>query len=115
MEIVNRKKIGKRTILQSFDERTLQVMHRKYPGIKTAYLIEGTEKNTVAQNIEKLGFRPSIYSPEYRLVTPELISYCHANGMKVIPWTVNDAEQIAKLKAMGVDGIISDYPDLFNR
>jgi glycerophosphoryl diester phosphodiesterase len=35
--------------------------------------------------------------------------------MKVIPWTVNDAGQIRKLKEMGVDGIISDYPDLFNR
>ncbi|HEX5668358.1 MAG TPA: glycerophosphodiester phosphodiesterase [Chitinophagaceae bacterium] len=115
MEVIIRKKIVKRTIIQSFDERTLQVLHRKYPTVKTAYLIEGTEKNTVAQNIDKLGFRPDIYSPEYRLVTPELISYCHANGMKVIPWTVNDAGQIRKLQEMGVDGIISDYPDLFNR
>lgn len=115
MEVVIRKKIVKRTVIQSFDERTLQVLHRKYPAVKTAYLVEGTEKNTVARNIDKLGFRPDIYSPEYRLVTPELISYCHKNGMKVIPWTVNDAEQIRKLKEMGVDGIISDYPDLFNR
>jgi glycerophosphoryl diester phosphodiesterase len=115
MEVIIRKKIVKRAIIQSFDERTLQILHRKYPKVKTAYLIEGTEKNTVAQNIDKLGFRPDIYSPEFRLVTPELISYCHANGMKVIPWTVNDAGQIRKLKEMGVDGIISDYPDLFNR
>jgi glycerophosphoryl diester phosphodiesterase len=115
MEVIIRKKIVKRAIIQSFDERTLQVLHRKYPKVKTAYLVEGTEKNTVAQNIDKLGFRPDIYSPEFRLVTPELISYCHANGMKVIPWTVNDAGQIRKLKEMGVDGIISDYPDLFNR
>jgi glycerophosphoryl diester phosphodiesterase len=34
--------------------------------------------------------------------------------MKVIPWTVNDKEGIGKMKKMGVDGIISDYPDLFN-
>jgi glycerophosphoryl diester phosphodiesterase len=115
MEVVNRKKISKRTIIQSFDERTLQAMHRNYPGVRTAYLIENTEKNTAAKNIDKLGFRPDIYSPEYRLVTPELISYCHANGMKVIPWTVNDAEMIRKFKELGVDGVISDYPDLFNQ
>ena len=34
-------------------------------------------------------------------------------GIKVIPWTVNDVEQMKELKQMGVDGIISDYPDLF--
>lgn len=114
MDVINRKKIGKRTIVQSFDERTLQVMHKKYPRIRTSYLIGGTEKNSVEQNIEKLGFKPDIYSPEFRLVTPELVQYCHSNGMKIIVWTVNDQEQIRKQKALGVDGIISDYPDLFD-
>jgi glycerophosphoryl diester phosphodiesterase len=32
--------------------------------------------------------------------------------MKIIPWTVNDAKQVKKLKKMGVDGVITDYPDL---
>jgi glycerophosphoryl diester phosphodiesterase len=35
--------------------------------------------------------------------------------MKLIVWTVNDREQIRKQKELGVDGIISDYPDLFNQ
>lgn len=115
MEVVNRKKIGQRTIIQSFDERTLQVMHQKYPGIRTSYLIEGTETNSVERNIAVLGFKPDIYSPEFRLMTPELVQYCKANKIKLIVWTVNDAEQIRKQKALGVDGIISDYPDLFNQ
>lgn len=115
MEVINRKKIEKRTIVQSFDERTLQVMHKKYPGIRTSYLIEGTEKNTVEQNISKLGFKPHIYSPEFRLVTPEMVQYCRSKGMKLIVWTVNDLEQIRKQKVLGVDGIITDYPDLFNQ
>jgi glycerophosphoryl diester phosphodiesterase len=115
MAVVNRKKIGKRTIIQSFDERTLRVMHKKYPGIKTSYLIEGTETNSVEQNISTLGFKPDIYSPEFRLVTPELVKYCKSIGMKLIVWTVNDVDQIRAQKALGVDGIISDYPDLFNQ
>ncbi len=115
MEVINKKNIGKRTIVQSFDERTLRVVHKKYPGIRTAYLIEGTEKNTIEQNLEKLGFQPDIYSPEFRLVTPEMVNYCKSKGIKLIVWTVNDLEQIKKQKQMGVDGIISDYPDLFNR
>jgi glycerophosphoryl diester phosphodiesterase len=32
-------------------------------------------------------------------------------GMKIIPWTVNDTEQMKKLVQLGVDGIITDYPD----
>ena len=113
MEVVNRKKIGSRTIIQSFDERTLQVMHKKYPAIRTAYLVEASEKNTMEQNLAKLGFTPSIYSPEHTLVTGEMIRYCHERGIKVIPWTVNQKARIDELKAIGIDGIITDYPDLF--
>ena len=113
MAVVNQKGIAQRTIIQSFDERTLQVMHRKYPQVTTAYLIEGTEKNTIEQNIAKLGFTPSIYSPEHTLVTAEMVKYCREHKIRLIPWTVNTKARIEELKAMGVDGIISDYPNLF--
>ncbi len=115
MSVIMKKKIERRTIIQSFDVRTLQVMHRKYPGVRTALLVEGFNKNTAQENLVSLGFTPSIYSPEYSLVNPELVTWCHKNGMKIIPWTVNDKNNIDRLKAMGVDGIISDYPDLFRQ
>ena len=44
-----------------------------------------------------------------------MIKTCHAKGMRIIPWTVNDAAEIKRLKDLGVDGIISDYPNLFER
>ena len=115
MQVVKKKKLEKRTIIQSFDQRTLQVMHKKYPQIRTALLVEGYNKKTAADNLASLGFTPAIYSPEYSLVNPELVTYCHANGMKLIPWTVNDKKSIDRLKEMNVDGIISDYPDLFGQ
>jgi len=115
MQVVKKKKLEKRTIIQSFDLRTLQVMHKKYPQIRTALLVEGYNKKTAADNLASLGFTPAIYSPEYSLVSPELVTYCHANGMKLIPWTVNDKKSIDRLKEMNVDGIISDYPDLFGQ
>ena len=43
-----------------------------------------------------------------------MIKKCHNKNIKVIPWTVNTKEEIEKYKQMGVDGIITDYPDLFN-
>jgi glycerophosphoryl diester phosphodiesterase len=42
------------------------------------------------------------------------LQYCHERNIKLVPWTVNTKEEIVRLKAMGVDGIITDYPDLFD-
>ena len=113
MSVINEKGIGDRVIIQSFDFRTLQYLHQKYPEIKTAMLIEGFDKRVLDEEINALGFIPTIYSPEYSLVNEDLVKKCHARKIKVIPWTVNDKATIDKLKAMGVDGIITDYPNLF--
>ncbi|MEP7375052.1 MAG: glycerophosphodiester phosphodiesterase [Chitinophagaceae bacterium] len=114
MKVIYSKKIEDRVIIQSFDFRTLRYLHQKYPLIKTAALIEDFDKRAIQDQLNSLGFIPTIYSPENKLVTEELVKKCHEQDIKVIPWTVNDKETITKLIAMGVDGIISDYPDLFN-
>ena len=101
-------------IVQSFDFRILQYLHQHYPKIKTAMLIEANSKSSFRKQIKDIGFTPTIYSPEAALVTPELIKDCHDLNMKIIPWTVNDKNKIEELKKMGVDGIITDYPNLFN-
>ena len=101
-------------IIQSFDFRTLQYLHQHYPNIKTAMLIEADNKSSFRKQIKDIGFTPTIYSPEFTLVTEDLIKNCHDLNMKIIPWTVNDKTKIAALKKMGVDGIITDYPNLFN-
>ncbi|WP_429045265.1 glycerophosphodiester phosphodiesterase [Chitinophaga sp. W3I9] len=44
-------------------------------------------------------------------LTPELVSKCHAKHIKIVPWTVDDVNEMKKLKALGVDGIITDYPN----
>jgi len=113
MAVIKEKGIEDRTIIQSFDIRTLQYLHEHYPAIKTALLIEETNKKSFALQLKDLGFIPAIYSPAYQLVTPFLIKQCHDTGVKIIPWTVNEKTEIERLKKSGVDGIISDYPDLF--
>jgi len=107
------KKIEDRVIIQSFDLRTLQYLHQKYPEIKTALLVEDFDKKEFWKQIEDLGFVPTIYSPAQQLVTSQLVKACKSKGVKLIPWTVNDHSSIHKLTKMGVDGIISDYPNLF--
>lgn len=113
MAIVKEKKLETRSYLQSFDFRPLQLIHKKYPGITTAVLISGSDKRTLAQHLQELGYTPEMYSPHYSLVTPELVSECRKHKIKLIPWTVNTLEEMKKLKALGVDGIITDYPNYF--
>jgi len=100
-------------IIQSFDFRTLRYLRQKYPAMKTSMLIEDYDKRSLDEQIKDLGFAPDIYSPAFEHVNQGLIKKCHKQSIKVIPWTVNDKETIEKLKKMGVDGLISDFPNLF--
>ncbi|WP_250429982.1 glycerophosphodiester phosphodiesterase family protein [Pontibacter ruber] len=111
MDVLEEKEIRQWVIIQSFDVRTLQVLHDKYPHMRTSLLVENLKG--LERNLQSLGFNPDIYSPYYKLVIPKLIENCHCLGIKVIPWTVNNLEEMKQLKAAGVDGLISDYPNLF--
>jgi glycerophosphoryl diester phosphodiesterase len=112
--IILDKKITERVTIQSFDIRTLQYLHEHYPMFKTALLIEDFDKKTFALQLKDLGFIPTTYSPAYSLVTPLLVKQCKDAGILLLPWTVDDLQKMKELRAMGVNGIISDYPDLFS-
>ena len=114
MGVIKEKGIEEHVIIQSFDFRTLQYLHKHYPSINTAMLVEDTDKRALAEKIRALGFTPTIYSPAYQLVNAAVVKDCHRQHIRIIPWTVNDKATIDKLKKMGVDGLISDYPGLFN-
>jgi glycerophosphoryl diester phosphodiesterase len=113
MAVIKERQLEEQVIIQSFDFRTLQYLHQHYPAIKTAMLIEDYDKRSLEEQLKALGFTATIYSPAFKLVNPSLIKKCHESGMKVIPWTVNEKAKIEELKAIGVDGVITDYPDLF--
>ena len=113
MDVIRQKNISKRVTIQSFDKRTIQVLYKTHPKIHTSYLIDAGNRSTPDMLIKELGFKPSTISPAYQLVTADYVDACHKQGVKILPWTVNDRETILRLKSLGVDGIISDYPDLF--
>lgn len=113
MDIIVSKGIADRTMIQSFDVRALQLVRRLYPRVKLSLLVDAKNKQDATGYIRQLGFKPDIFSPEYSLTTPALVDAFHEQHVLVIPWTPDTQEQIQDLVDMGVDGVITDYPDLF--
>ena len=59
----------------------------------------------------ELGFIPDIYSPNYNKLNKMDVLFLKEKKIDIIPWTVNSYDDIAKVLELGVDGIISDYPN----
>jgi glycerophosphoryl diester phosphodiesterase len=132
LDLLGREKFEDRVMVQSFDWRTLQLVQKRAPGIPTVYLTLQKGKSPTV-SLDKAsewtaGFNPAehggslprtikdaggaIWSPYFGDVTPALVAESHALGLKVVVWTVNKEDDIARLIDTGVDGIISDRPDL---
>ncbi len=98
-----------RIVIQSFDPRVLEYIHKTYPEFILAFL---TYQNDFKTNMKMLSFVPEIYSPYFVLLNKEEVSSIQKNDMRVIPWTVNKKEDMINLLNMGVDGLITDYPNI---
>lgn len=109
LALITDKDIKPRTNIQSFDVRSLQEARKQAPEITLALLV-GNELSA-AENIKILGFKPAIYSPDYQLVDDGLVQYLKQEQIKLIPWTINEKEDMKRIIDLGVDGIITDYPD----
>ncbi|MDX1530584.1 MAG: glycerophosphodiester phosphodiesterase family protein [Rhodothermales bacterium] len=108
--------VAGRFMLQSFDVRTLQAARERGLPIRLSLLVERPEEPVeplaaLETGLAVLGFTPDVYSPDYRLVDATVIERARVLGVSVIPWTVNERAEMERLEALGVDGVITDYPD----
>ena len=129
---LDRAKLGDRVTIQSFDWRTLIEIKRMRPQQATACLtIEAETMNTM--HVDASGASPwhaglranehgsvprlvkaagcETWSMFWRNLTPALAAEARSLGLKVLPWTVNDPAEMARLIDLDVDGLITDYPD----
>ncbi|GAB3537777.1 glycerophosphodiester phosphodiesterase family protein [Pontibacter brevis] len=113
MQVVAEKELKDRVLLQSFDPRILEELHRKHPDVPVAFLVSNVKG--LEGNLQRLSFLPAVYSPYHKLVNRRMVEACHKKGLKIIPWTVNTKARMNQLIRMGVDGIITDYPDRVER
>ena len=85
-------------------------MHKYYPELVLSYLTDKGDPD-YEQNKARLDFIPDWISPEYVCVTEEMVKKCHLDGTKIVPWTVDNQEDIQALIDMGCDAVITNYPD----
>jgi len=101
--------ISDRCVLQSFDPAILEAIHAADPSLALAYLVENSEG--LEKDLGRLTFAPAIYSPAFELVDAPLVATLREREMQLVVWTVNEETDIERMLDLGVDGIISDYPD----
>ena len=104
-----------RVVLQSFDFNVLKFWHLqfqegKYKKVRLSALVEN---EMVDNTLASLGFNPDIFSPYYKNLIKRRVDMCHDRGIKVVPWTVNEVVNMKEIMALGVDGLITDYPNRF--
>ena len=131
---VRAAKMERRVVIQSFDWRTLSVVQKEAPEIPTVYL---TAESGSAANLNKYGDSPwtagvryrdhgsvprmvkaaggAVWSPNFGDLSRDAVKEARSLGLKVVPWTVNHELDMRRLIDWGVDGIISDRPDLLRR
>jgi len=138
MEVVKKYHMENRVTIQSFDWKTLQEVRKIDKNITTVALTceqESWGPDGVYRQVGKPGASPwlggldidnfkgdyvkaakaieaDVVSPYWEELTPELVAEAHKLGMKVVPWTVNNEAAMETLLAMGVDGMISDKPEV---
>ena len=108
VELIASRGLKERVNMQSFDHRALWAA-RQIADWLTLAVLEREIETPFAEFVEK---GATIWSPRARHVTAETLEAARAAGLKVIPWTVNAPEEMERLIALGVDGIITDRPDL---
>lgn len=118
--------LHERVMIQSFDWRTLSIVRRAYPGVPVACLTSCAADDYTVTPLWNDGLRVEthgsvaalvhatgacVWSPRLEDLDRAALDAAHALGLRVIPWTANDPQDIARLMDWGVDGLISDYPD----
>ncbi|GAA1278782.1 hydrolase [Planotetraspora silvatica] len=98
-----------RLVIQSFDRDSLRTFNKELPQVPIGLL--GTPRTADLDDLAK--FADEI-NPPYADVTPSYVKCVHDNGMKIFTWTVNDPDDMSRMTSYGVDGIITDKPDVLS-
>jgi len=102
--------INERILIQSFDMRPLDIIHKINPGIMLGMLVRSPR--FIRRRMKALSFTPHTCGTYYKLTSERWVKRIHSLGMKSLVWTENEKSDMLNHLKMGVDGIITDYPEM---
>ncbi|RUQ30613.1 glycerophosphodiester phosphodiesterase [Peribacillus cavernae] len=117
-EIIKRNLHQKETpilMVQSFDTRSVKKLHLLLPSIPVGVLIKHNPKGISGKKLKELSAFAHFINPKQTMMTAKLKKRIHEHGMKTFTWTVNNQKKIRKFERMNLDGITTDFPDLFQK
>lgn len=91
---IKRLDIKNVSTIQSFDPRSLEVVKKLDATITLVFLVENMKG--LDANLALLTFKPDVYSPYFKLMKKKTVKQCHAKGIKIVPWTVNETKDCQK-------------------
>ena len=112
IQIIRRNGFEKRVVIQSFNPRSVERVKALDPSIPAALLIDALENDPVEATVK---IHANEIAIDHNLVTRDIIQKAHERGLTVAVWTVDEHEDLKRMIALGVDTIITDYPDRLNR
>ena len=98
-------------IVSSFHHDKIRKLQELEPKLKLA-LLTNSEFIEIEKYLSTNGLNSYSYHPEINLISKEDVEILHKKGIKVFVWTVNKEEDLAYLVKLGVDGVITNYPDI---
>ncbi|MCD2137518.1 glycerophosphodiester phosphodiesterase [Salinicoccus halitifaciens] len=101
-------------IVQSFDHGSVAYFNSLLPNIPTGVLVGNLADGISDEALAQFATYADYFNPNHRMVDAELVERVQAHGLKIAPYTINDQTRVNELIDNGVDGIISDFPDLIS-
>jgi glycerophosphoryl diester phosphodiesterase len=109
VEEITAAHIADQTTVRSFDHRSVRALRRLESRVTAAVLVAESAPVAPAELAQLAD--AGIYCPDYRFLDAAQVRACHADGVRVIPWTVNEEADWLRLLDWGADGVTTDYPD----
>lgn len=110
VRMVKEYDLEKKVIISSFNHGSLWKIKTLNPALECAMLLNSKSIGNAGPYVKAMGME--YFHPDGSTLTEEVVRQCHAEGIKVNVWTINDMALLKQMIRWDVDGIITNFPDM---